>query len=71
LTVFSRGKNKVTTECLFNFEQFVFPTQKMILFVAIFEVNSSIGKLWDLLGHLVKKDSVDFNKYHFFYQIIL
>jgi len=35
-------------------------TQKMTAFGAIFEVNSSIGKLWDLLGHSDEKDTVDF-----------
>jgi len=39
------------------------PTVKMPVFGAIFEVKSSIGKLGELLGHLDKKYSVDFNKY--------
>jgi len=34
-------------------------------FSAIFKVNSSIGKLWDLLGHFDIKDMVDFKKYHY------
>jgi len=34
----------------------------MIVFIAIFEVNSNIGKLWDLQGHF---DEKDFNQYHF------
>jgi len=33
---------------------------KMTVFGTIFEVNSSIGKLWNLLGHSDKKDTVDF-----------
>jgi len=33
----------------------------MTLVGAIFEENSNIGKLWDLLGHFDKKDTVDFN----------
>jgi len=41
------------------------PTGKMTVFGAIFEVKSSIGKLWVLLGHFDKKDTVDFNKCHF------
>jgi len=40
----------------------------MMMFGAIFEVNSSIDKLWDLLEHFVNKDVVNFNKYHFFVQ---
>jgi len=35
----------------------------MTTFCSIFEVNSSIGKLWDLLGYFDKKDMVDFNEY--------
>jgi len=35
---------------------------KMTVFRAIFEVNSSIGKLWDLLGHYDKKDMVFLKK---------
>jgi len=39
----------------------------MTVFSAIFEVNSSIIKLWDLLEHFDEKDTVDFNnKNHFF-----
>jgi len=34
----------------------LYPTIKMTVFCAIFEVNRSIGKLWDLLGHFDKKD---------------
>jgi len=30
----------------------------MIAFRIIYEVNCSIGKLWDLLGHSDKKDTV-------------
>jgi len=30
------------------------------VFGAIFEVNSSIGKWWDLLGHFDENDKVDF-----------
>jgi len=30
----------------------------MTIFRAIFEINSGIGKLWDLLGHFDKKDMV-------------
>jgi len=41
------------------------PTGKMTVFGAIFEVNSCIGKLWDLLGHFDKKDTFDFNKHCF------
>jgi len=33
----------------------------MTVFGTIFEVNSSIGKLWDLLVHFEKKDTFDFN----------
>jgi len=29
----------------------------MIVFHAIFEVNSSIGKLWNLLGNFDEKDA--------------
>jgi len=32
----------------------------MTAFGAIFEVNSSIGKLWDLLGHFDEKSAIDF-----------
>jgi len=32
----------------------------MTVFDSIFEVNASIGKLWDLLGHFDKKDALDF-----------
>jgi len=35
-------------------------TGKMTICGAIFDVNSSIGKLWDLLGYFDKKDTVDF-----------
>jgi len=38
----------------------------MTVFSTIFEVNSSIDKLWDLLAHLVEKDMVDLNQYYFF-----
>jgi len=34
-----------------------------------FEVNSRIGKLWDLLGHFDKKDTGDFIKQ--FYNVVL
>jgi len=34
-----------------------YPTRKMTVFGAIFEVNSNFGKLWDFLGHLGKKDT--------------
>jgi len=37
----------------------------MTMFGAIFEVNNSIGKLWELLGHFDYKDTVDFTKCHF------
>jgi len=37
----------------------------MILFGAIFKVNRSFDKLWELLGHFDEKDKVDFNKYYF------
>jgi len=30
-----------------------------------FQVNSSIGKFRDLLGHFDQKDAVDFSQYHF------
>jgi len=40
-------------------------TGKMSTFGAIFEVNTSIYKLWALLGHFGEKDAVDFNKCHF------
>jgi len=33
----------------------------MTVLGAIFEVNSSIGKLWDLLGHFDKKDTFFFS----------
>jgi len=36
------------------------PIGKMNVFGITFEVNSCIGKLWDLLGHFVKQDTVDF-----------
>jgi len=35
-------------------------TGKMTLLGAIFEVNGSIGKFWDLLGYFNKKYTVDF-----------
>jgi len=34
----------------------------MTVFGTIFEVNSSIGKLLDLLGHFDVRDMVDFDK---------
>jgi len=34
-------------------------TRKMTVFGAIFEVNSSIGKLKDLLGHFDEKDTIE------------
>jgi len=37
----------------------------MTLFGKFLEVNSSIGKLRDLLGHLDEKEPIDFNKYGF------
>jgi len=37
----------------------------MTVFCAIFEVNSGIGKLWDLIQYFGEKDKVDFNKYTF------
>jgi len=36
---------------------------KMTVFGAIFEVKSSIGKLWNLLGHFDEKDMLNFNKF--------
>jgi len=36
------------------------------VFGTIFEVNSRIVKLWDLLGHFNEEDTVDFLKYQFF-----
>jgi len=36
-----------------KFKRFV--AHKMTVFPVIFEVNSSIGKLWGLLGHFDKK----------------
>jgi len=42
-------------------------TEKMTVFDTIFEVNSGIGKLWDLLGHFVEKDMVDFLYIPLFY----
>jgi len=36
------------------------PSRKMTVFVTIFKVKSSIGKLWDLLGHFHVKGTVDF-----------
>jgi len=36
------------------------PTGKMTAFGRIFEVNVSIGKLFDLLGHFDVEDTVDF-----------
>jgi len=51
---------------LFEFaENFVLPTWKITVLGAIFVVNSSVGKLWDLLGHFDEKDTVDFDEYHF------
>jgi len=41
--------------------------QEKWLFGAIFEVNSSIGKLWDLLGHFDEKDMIDLNNYCFLF----
>jgi len=37
----------------------------MTILGAIFEVNSSFGKLWDLLGQFDEKDKVEVNEYHF------
>jgi len=39
----------------------------------IFEVNSSIGKLWDLLGHFDENNNIDFDRKPFLlnYSIIL
>jgi len=39
---------------------------KMNRFDAIFEVKSSIGKLWDSLEHFDKKGTVDFKKCQLF-----
>jgi len=39
---------------------------KMSGFGLIFKVNSSIGNAWNLTGHFDKKDTIDFNKHHFF-----
>jgi len=38
----------------------------MTVFGTIFEVNYSIGKFWDLLGHFDEKGTADFKKYHFY-----
>jgi len=45
--------------------------RKITMFGAIFEVNSSIGKLQNLLGHFDEKGTVDFIKYHFLSNNIL
>jgi len=46
----------------------------MATYGSIFEVNSRVVKLWDLLGHFDKKDKVDFDKYYLlilqFYNIV-
>jgi len=44
----------------FRMLNFLPPTGKMTMFGAIFEVNSSIGRLWDLFGHFNEKDTVNF-----------
>jgi len=41
-------------------------TGKMTVFGAICEVNSSIGKFWDLLGHFDEKCTIDFKSIPFF-----
>jgi len=41
------------------------PSVKITVFGAVFEVNRSIGRLWDLLGHFNEKDMSDCNKYYF------
>jgi len=41
------------------------PTRKMTVFGAIFGVNSSIGKLWDLLGYFGEEDKIFINNIHF------
>jgi len=46
-------------------------TEKMNALGKISKGNHGICKLWDLLGHFNEKDTVDSNKYHFFYQAIL
>jgi len=43
-----------------------YPTRKMTMLDVTFEVNSCIGKFWDLLGQFDEKDTVDFKIYHFF-----
>jgi len=46
-----------------SFSNEAVPAREMTKFDAIFEVNSSIGKLWDLLGHFDKKIfGCDFDK---------
>jgi len=41
-------------------------TGKMTAFCTIIEDISSIGKLWDLLGHFNENNMVDYNKYLFY-----